>query len=177
MWFVALSHHWILRRAHPVWYVCSDSHWMSWTFALNYLLMFGLRKRNFKKKFRGRKVWASDMFGIHFPLQWRKFSLKKRCKISETTAEQRCGVETVRFQSRSTVVGTPLGMPFWSLMRVSLRRQVSKWRRRCWEDQCFGWQTWSLKAARAPAWARGLLVSSQDVSGAAWERFSCQTEQ
>lgn len=54
MRFVALSHHWIVRRAHPVWYVCSDSHWISWTFALNYLLMFGLRKRNFKKK-SGRK--------------------------------------------------------------------------------------------------------------------------
>lgn len=63
MWFVALSHHWIVRRAHPVWYVCSDSHWISWTFALNYLLMFGLRKRNFKKSSEVEKCELQTCLG------------------------------------------------------------------------------------------------------------------
>lgn len=54
----------------------------------------------------------------------------------------------MRLHSRSAVVGTPLGMLFWSLMHVSARTLISEWKQRSEKSNVpvFGWQTWSLKA-------------------------------
>lgn len=101
MWYLALSHHWSVRCAHPVWRVCSGSHSRSWNFPLNYLFMFGLRKRNLKRSTGSWQAWVSDMFGTtpHSPQGRKSLVLKKKkkkkhvrnkCKIM--SAAERCEI-------------------------------------------------------------------------------------